>query len=45
MLRDLAAGGHPESVMEATPELQLRMSSGWVGVPEVRAPGRSRRTA
>src|ERR1700749_3618270 len=45
MLRELAAGGRPESVQEATPVLQTRMSSGWAGVPEVQAPGRSRLTA
>jgi DNA-binding LacI/PurR family transcriptional regulator len=45
MLRDLAAGGHPESVMEAVPTLQVRMSSGQVGVPEVQSPARTRLTA
>ena len=45
MLRELSAGGRPESVQEATPVLQARMSSGWAGVPEVQAPGRSRLTA
>jgi len=45
MLAELAAGGRPESVMEATPVLQLRMSSGRVGVPAVGVPGRARRSA
>jgi hypothetical protein len=47
MLRDLAAGGRPESVMETTPVLQARMSSGpaGVGVPGVAASRRSRLTA
>ena len=45
MLRELAAGGHPESVAEDTPALQVRMSSGRAGVPEVPAAGRARRTA
>ncbi len=33
MLRDLVDGGHPESVAEAMPVLQVRMSSGPAGVP------------
>jgi DNA-binding LacI/PurR family transcriptional regulator len=45
MLRELAAGGRPESVMETTPVLQARMSSGWAGVPEISAPGHARLTA
>ena len=35
MLRELAAGGHPENFAEAPPELQVRMSSGPVGVPAI----------
>jgi DNA-binding LacI/PurR family transcriptional regulator len=45
MLRDLAAGGHPESVMEAAPVLQVRMSSGQVGAIEAPAAVRGRLTA
>lgn len=45
MLRELAAGGHPESVTEAQPTLEVRMSSGPVGVSEIAPPARSRRTA
>ncbi|MGH3248233.1 MAG: LacI family DNA-binding transcriptional regulator [Trebonia sp.] len=45
MLRELAAGGHPEHVMEITPVLQARRSSGWAGVPEIPASGRGRLTA
>lgn len=45
MLRELSAGGRPESVMEATPVLQVRMSSGYAGVPEIPAVTRTRRTA
>ena len=45
MLRELAAGGHPESFAEAPPELHVRMSSGPVGVPVIPATGRTRRTA
>ena len=45
MLRELAAGGHPESFPEAPPELQIRMSSGPVGKPAVPATGRTRLTA
>jgi DNA-binding LacI/PurR family transcriptional regulator len=45
MLRELVAGGHPESVMEAQPALEVRMSSGPVGVSEIASPARSRRTA
>jgi DNA-binding LacI/PurR family transcriptional regulator len=33
MLRELAAGGHPKSLPESPPALQVRMSSGPVGVP------------
>ena len=42
MLRDLVAGGHPESVAESVPVLEVRMSSGQAGVPQ---PGRARLTA
>jgi DNA-binding LacI/PurR family transcriptional regulator len=45
LLRELAAGGQPESVAEAPPELHVRMSSGPAGVPVIPAAGRSRRTA
>ena len=45
MLRELAAGGHPENVMEATPVLQVRKSSGYVGVPGIPAVTRTRLTA
>jgi DNA-binding LacI/PurR family transcriptional regulator len=45
MLRELVAGGRPESVMETTPVLQARMSSGPAGVPGIAAPRRSRLTA
>ena len=45
MLRELAAGGHPESVMEATPQLQARASSGPAAIPDIATPRRSRRTA
>ena len=45
MLRDLAAGGRPESVMEAAPVLLVRMSSGQAGALEVPAAGRGRLTA
>jgi DNA-binding LacI/PurR family transcriptional regulator len=45
MLRELAAGGCPENVLEAAPVLQTRMSSGLAGVPGISAPGRARRTA
>jgi DNA-binding LacI/PurR family transcriptional regulator len=45
MLRGLAAGGHPDSVLEATPVLQARSSSGPVTVPDTAAPRRSRLTA
>ena len=45
MLRELAAGGRPESVMEATPVLQARASSGQAGVPDIATPRRSRLTA
>ena len=38
MLRELAAGGHPESVMEPQPQLKLRMSSGRRVCPESRRP-------
>jgi DNA-binding LacI/PurR family transcriptional regulator len=42
ILRELAAGGHPESLPESPPTLQVRMSSGPVGVPVLPAaqPGR-----
>jgi DNA-binding LacI/PurR family transcriptional regulator len=45
MLRELAAGGRPEGVMEITPVLQVRMSSGPAGVPDIAVPRRSRLTA
>jgi DNA-binding LacI/PurR family transcriptional regulator len=45
MLRELTAGGRPESVMETAPVLQARASSGQAGVPDIAAPRRSRRTA
>jgi DNA-binding LacI/PurR family transcriptional regulator len=44
MLRELAVGGHPESVLEATPVLQARSSSGPAGVADTAA-RRSRLTA
>jgi DNA-binding LacI/PurR family transcriptional regulator len=42
ILRELAAGGQPESVAEAAPELHVRMSSGPSGVPVLPATGRTR---
>jgi DNA-binding LacI/PurR family transcriptional regulator len=45
LLRELAAGGRPESAVEDVPVLQVRMSSGPVAVPDVAAPRRSRLTA
>jgi DNA-binding LacI/PurR family transcriptional regulator len=45
MLRELVAGGHPESVMEAQPALEVRMSSGPAGVSKITSPARTRRTA
>jgi DNA-binding LacI/PurR family transcriptional regulator len=45
ILRELAAGGRPESFAEVAPELHVRMSSGPVGVTVIPATGRSRRTA
>ena len=45
MLRELAAGGHPESTAEDVPVLQVRMSSGPAVVPGVAAPSRGRLTA
>ncbi len=45
MLRELAAGGRPESVMEPAPVLQARASSGPAGVPGIATPRRSRLTA
>jgi DNA-binding LacI/PurR family transcriptional regulator len=45
MLRELAAGGRPENVMEATPVLQARASSGPAGMPDIATPRRSRLTA
>jgi hypothetical protein len=45
VLRELAAGGQPESVVEAPPELHVRMSSGPAGVPVHPANGRTRLTA
>jgi DNA-binding LacI/PurR family transcriptional regulator len=44
MLRELAAGGEPESLAVAAPLLQVRMSSGPAGIPAVAVP-RSRLTA
>jgi DNA-binding LacI/PurR family transcriptional regulator len=45
MLRELAAGSRPESVMEAAPVLQARASSGPAGVSDIATPRRSRLTA
>jgi len=45
ILRELAAGGRPESVPEAPPELRIRMSTGPAGVPVLPATGRGRRSA
>ena len=45
MLRELSAGGQPENVMEPAPVLQARMSSGYIGVPAIPAPARTRLTA
>jgi DNA-binding LacI/PurR family transcriptional regulator len=45
MLRSLVAGGHPDSIGEATPVLQVRMSSGPAGVSEITTPHRSRMPA
>jgi DNA-binding LacI/PurR family transcriptional regulator len=45
LLRELAAGGRPESVLADPPVLQVRMSSGPVAVPGIAAPARPRRTA
>jgi DNA-binding LacI/PurR family transcriptional regulator len=45
ILRELAAGGQPESVAESPPELHVRMSSGPAGVPVLPATGRTRLTA
>ena len=45
MLRELAAGGRPDSVAEDGPVLQVRMSSGPAGVSEVAVPLRPRLTA
>jgi DNA-binding LacI/PurR family transcriptional regulator len=38
MLRELTAGGHPESLAEPASALQVRMSSGPVGVPVLPVP-------
>jgi DNA-binding LacI/PurR family transcriptional regulator len=45
MLRELAAGGRPENVMETAPVLQARASSGLAGIPDIATPRRSRLTA
>jgi DNA-binding LacI/PurR family transcriptional regulator len=45
LLRELAAGGRPESEVEDVPVLRVRMSSGPAVVPDVAAPRRSRLTA
>ncbi len=45
MLRELAAGGHPENVVEATPALQARSSSGPVAIADTAAARTSRLTA
>ena len=42
MLRELAAGGRPDSVAEDTPALQVRMSSGRAGISAAAAPARTR---
>jgi DNA-binding LacI/PurR family transcriptional regulator len=44
MLRSLAAGGAPESVAEAVPVLQVRMSSGPAAASDIAASRRSRRS-
>jgi DNA-binding LacI/PurR family transcriptional regulator len=45
LLRELAAGGRPESAVEDTPVLQVRMSSGPAGVADIVVPRGSRLTA
>jgi len=45
MLRELAAGGHPESVLEPAPALMPRASSGLAAGTGTQAPPRSRRSA
>ncbi|HEY0932139.1 MAG TPA: substrate-binding domain-containing protein, partial [Trebonia sp.] len=45
LLRELAAGGRPESVTEDTPVLEIRMSSGPRRSAETAVPARSRLTA
>jgi DNA-binding LacI/PurR family transcriptional regulator len=45
LLRELASGGRPESVITAAPELEVRASTGPSGVGAVAAGRRSRRTA
>jgi hypothetical protein len=45
MLRELAAGGHPENVEEIPPTLQVRASSGPAGVPAIPVSRRTRLTA
>jgi DNA-binding LacI/PurR family transcriptional regulator len=45
MLGEMAAGGHPANFEEAPPVLEIRDSSGLVGVPVIATPGRSRLSA
>jgi DNA-binding LacI/PurR family transcriptional regulator len=45
ILRELAAGGHPESLPESPPALQVRMSSGPAGAPVLPAARQRRLTA
>ena len=45
LLREMAAGGRPESVAESLPVLQARASSGSAVASELPLPGRTRRTA
>jgi DNA-binding LacI/PurR family transcriptional regulator len=45
MLRELAAGGHPENVQEVSPVLQVRASSGPAGTTAIPASRRARLTA
>ncbi len=45
MLRELAAGGHPDNYAEDPPVLEIRESSGPAGVPAVPAPLSTRLTA
>jgi DNA-binding LacI/PurR family transcriptional regulator len=44
VLREMVAGGQPESVAEALPVLQARASSGSAVPSELPLPGRTRRT-